>query len=90
MEPKILSGILASSYRREILLILNVENFETPTGILRKMIAKGYKTANKQNVSSNLKWLKDHRLVIVEVQRRKGKLYRITNNGKKYAKEMKP
>ena len=84
MEPEILSRILASTYKREILRILASGEMETPTGVLRKMKERGYKSANKQNVSSNLKWLKDNGLIEVVVDRPKGKLYRITTKGRNY------
>lgn len=87
MDPETLSGILASTYRKEILLILAGDHLETPSGILKRMLKKGYKSANKQNLSLNLRWLKDHGLIKVEVERRKGKLYKITNEGKKYVRE---
>lgn len=82
IEPEILAGVMASSYRREILLILSDGHLDTPSRILKKLREKGFKTANKQNVSSNLGWLKKYGLVEVVVERRKGKLYRITSKGK--------
>jgi len=88
MRPEILAGVLASRYRREILLILSNGHLETPSGILKKMRDKGYKTANKQNVSLNLMWLKNNGLVKLVVDRRKGKLYQITTEGKRYVKEI--
>jgi len=88
MELEILSGILASKYRKEILLILADVDLETPSGIWRKMLEKGYKSANKQNVSSSLRWLKDRGLVKVEIERRKGKLYKITDKGKKHVSKI--
>lgn len=88
MDPEILSRILASIYKREILLILEDESLETPTRIREKMIRRGHKSANKQNVSFNLRWLKGKDLVVVALNRRKGKLYKITNEGKKYAKRI--
>ena len=89
MKPEILSRILASIYKREILLILEDRGVETPTRILQKMMNRGHRSANKQNVSFNLRWLKDKGLVEVALNRRKGKLYRITDEGKKYVKEIK-
>jgi len=88
MKPEILSRILASVYKREILLILATGELETPTRILRKMIEGGHRSANKQNVSSNLKWLKNKGLVKVVVDRPKGKLYKITDEGRSYAKKI--
>ena len=85
MEPKILAAIFASKYRKEILLILADEHLDTPSEMVKKMLKKGYKSANMQNLSANLRWLKNHGLIKVEVERRKGKLYKITNEGKKYA-----
>ena len=89
MEPEILSRIFASIYKRRILLILEDGSLETPTRILDKMISGGHKSANKQNVSFNLRWLKDKGLVEVALNRRKGKLYKITDEGKEYVKEIK-
>jgi DNA-binding PadR family transcriptional regulator len=88
MKPEVLASILASTYKKEILLILGDGHLDTPKGILKKLQEKGYKFANKQNVSSNLTWLKLHGLIKVEVERHKGKLYRITEEGKKYVNKI--
>ena len=88
MESEILAAILASKYRKEILFILSDGRLETPSRILRKMQERGHRSANKQNVSSNLRWLKERGLIKVEVERRKGKLYKITDKGKEYVKRI--
>ena len=89
MKPELLASILASTYKKEILLILGDGHLETPKGILKKLQEKGLKSANKQNVSSNLKWLRLHGLIKIEVDRRKGKLYKITEKGKEYVRKIK-
>jgi len=88
MKPRILSEIMASEYKREILSILTERDLETPTGMLKRMVEKGHKSANKQNVSSNLRWLRNYGLVRVEVDRPKGRLYRITDEGRQYSRRI--
>jgi DNA-binding PadR family transcriptional regulator len=89
MKAEVLASILASTYKKEILLILGDGHLETPKRILKKLQEKGLKSANKQNVSLNLTWLRLHGLIKIEVDRPKGKLYKITEEGKEYVRKIK-
>jgi DNA-binding PadR family transcriptional regulator len=84
LNPEILSSLLSSYYKREIILLLKNACMETPMRICTALRQKGYEKANKQNVSINLGWLKENGLIKIAVNRRKGKLYQITDKGMMY------
>ncbi len=88
MDSEKLSSILRSQYKTKILLILEEVEMDTPSRILRRLKERGLETANKPNLSKNLRWLKENELVKVEVDRPKGKIYKITERGKEYAKKV--
>jgi len=85
MEKQLIKGISIiknSEYRRKILISLSDVNYLTPSEIAEKTKIR------LNHVSNFLKDLKDNNLVIcLNDNDKRGRLYQITELGKKVAKE---
>ena len=85
MERQMIKGISIiknSEYRKKILLSLAVVNYLTPSEISEKTKLR------LNHVSNFLKDLKDNKLIMcLNDDEKRGRLYQITELGKKVAKE---